>query len=75
MNVGGVPWTEQRNPELKDGFRNVLLLCTAILFLLLVCFSAAPLYKNLRALWNKKRKWKLTRWSVCHSNDYIPVER
>ncbi|WVY93838.1 hypothetical protein V8G54_032926 [Vigna mungo] len=27
MNVGGVPWTGQNAPELKDGFRNVILLC------------------------------------------------
>ncbi|RDY10578.1 zntB, partial [Mucuna pruriens] len=30
MNVGGVPWTGQNAPELKDGFRNVMLLCVAI---------------------------------------------
>ncbi|KAI4375908.1 hypothetical protein MLD38_013724 [Melastoma candidum] len=27
MNVGGVPWTGQRDPKLKDGFRNVMLIC------------------------------------------------
>nr|GEZ29506.1 Mg2+ transporter protein, CorA-like/zinc transport protein ZntB [Tanacetum cinerariifolium] len=26
MNVGGVPWTQQRDPKLKNGFRNVMLL-------------------------------------------------
>ena len=29
MNVGGVPWTEQnKNPRNRDGFMNVMLICT-----------------------------------------------
>ncbi|KAK9290324.1 hypothetical protein L1049_008491 [Liquidambar formosana] len=31
MNVGGVPWTDQKDPALKDGFRNVMLVCVAML--------------------------------------------
>nr|CAD1834600.1 unnamed protein product [Ananas comosus var. bracteatus] len=44
MNVGGVPWTDQKNPELKDGFINVMVICAAILFLLLLCFLFPSLY-------------------------------
>ena len=27
MNVGGVPWTGQKDPTLKDGFCNAMILC------------------------------------------------
>lgn len=44
MNVGGVPWTEQKDPRLKNGFRNVLLICAALFFTLLFGFSFRALY-------------------------------
>ncbi|KAH9300443.1 hypothetical protein KI387_012026 [Taxus chinensis] len=80
MNVGGVPWTEQNNPALKDGFMNVLLICGAILLLLLVVFGAVPLYTHLYA-WRKrqasKRIWSSTRRSFTkrgtdvHNGGYL----
>ncbi|ERN18077.1 hypothetical protein AMTRI_Chr13g89640 [Amborella trichopoda] len=54
MNVGGVPWTEQKNPALKDGFRNVLFVCVAMLLLLLLCFSTPALYTRISA-WRRRR--------------------
>ncbi|GER42100.1 zinc transport protein zntB [Striga asiatica] len=47
MNVGGVPWTGQRDPELKDGFRNVMILCLAMLIIILLCFLFPALYKGI----------------------------
>jgi hypothetical protein len=44
MNVGGVPWTMQTNPKISHGFRNVMLICAAIVIVLLVLFGAVPLY-------------------------------
>lgn len=66
MNVGGVPWTGQTNPELKHGFRNVLLLCVVMLFLVLLCFIFPSLYTRLAA-WRRRRalrrSWSLNRKS------------
>lgn len=62
MNVGGVPWTEQRNPELKEGFRNVMFLCVVMLLLVLLCFSFPALYTYL-ATWNRRRKMRKS-WSL-----------
>eukprot|EP01018_Ginkgo_biloba_P001653 Gb_33089 [translate_table: standard] len=74
MNVGGVPWTEQNNPTLKNGFRNVMLICAAILLLLLVCFGAVPLYTRL-STWRKrqasKRIWSSTRRSFTKRGSLI----
>ncbi|GMH23681.1 hypothetical protein Nepgr_025524 [Nepenthes gracilis] len=36
MNVGGIPWTSQREPDHKDGFRNVMLLCVVMLLLVVL---------------------------------------
>ncbi|KAL1336160.1 hypothetical protein HN51_030576 [Arachis hypogaea] len=67
MNVGGVPWTGQNSPELQDGFRNVLLLCVAMLFLVLLCFVFPTLYTRVAAVWQKRkgpgRSWSLNRKS------------
>lgn len=66
MNVGGVPWTDQRNPALKDGFRNVMLLCAGLLFLALLCFVFPALYKRLTEWQSKRvmqRSWSLNRKS------------
>ncbi|KAG1368431.1 Mg2 transporter protein [Cocos nucifera] len=37
----------QRDPDLKDGFRNVMILCGALLFLLLVCFIFPYIYARI----------------------------
>ncbi|QCD76610.1 uncharacterized protein LOC114188037 [Vigna unguiculata] len=63
MNVGGVPWTGQNAPELKDGFRNVILLCVAMLFLVLLCFIFPALYTRIAAAWRNKRALSRN-WSV-----------
>ncbi|WCJ18169.1 Zinc transport protein ZntB [Euphorbia peplus] len=66
MNVGGVPWTGQRDPTLKNGFRNVMILCLAMLIALLLCFLFPAVYgciagwRRRRAL---KRSWSLNRKS------------
>ncbi|KAK4338059.1 hypothetical protein RND71_042546 [Anisodus tanguticus] len=66
MNVGGVPWTNQREPELKEGFRNVMLLCVVLLLLVLLCFLFPALYSHIMA-WKRrrdmKRSWSLNRRS------------
>ncbi|KAJ3678333.1 hypothetical protein LUZ60_002136 [Juncus effusus] len=54
MNVGGVPWTNQRDPALKDGFMNVMVLCVAVLLLLLVCFTFPTIYSRFSA-WRTRR--------------------
>ncbi|PKU83850.1 hypothetical protein MA16_Dca020733 [Dendrobium catenatum] len=66
MNVGGVPWTGQKDPELKDGFRNVLLLCAAMFLLLLFCFTFPTIYRHISAWSNRaalRRSWSLNRKS------------
>lgn len=62
MNVGGVPWTDQKNPELKDGFRNVMFLCIVMLIAVLLCFSFPALYTYLAA-WHRRRKMRKS-WSL-----------
>ncbi|THU46850.1 hypothetical protein C4D60_Mb09t09240 [Musa balbisiana] len=66
MNVGGVPWTAQKDPALQDGFRNVMVLCAMILFLLLVSFSFPSLYAQLtswRRRYAMRRSWSINRKS------------
>ncbi|CAK9187393.1 unnamed protein product [Ilex paraguariensis] len=66
MNVGGVPWTEQRNPKVKEGFRNVMFVCFAMLLLVLLCFLFPALYTRIAA-WRRRRalrrSWSLNRKS------------
>ncbi|KAL5787877.1 hypothetical protein ACOSP7_004826 [Xanthoceras sorbifolium] len=66
MNVGGVPWTGQKDPALKDGFRNVMFLCVGMLFLVLLCFICPALYTR-GAAWRRRRamrrSWSLNRRS------------
>ncbi|XP_039006286.1 zinc transport protein ZntB-like [Hibiscus syriacus] len=57
MNVGGVPWTMQNKPEVKDGFINVMILCVVVLLLVLLCFLFPPLYTKVTT-WYKKRDFK-----------------
>ncbi|KAJ4843124.1 hypothetical protein Tsubulata_002912 [Turnera subulata] len=66
MNVGGVPWTMQRNPVVQDGFRNVMFLCLAMMLLVLLCFLFPSFYARFLA-WQRKRamrrSWSLNRKS------------
>lgn len=68
MNVGGVPWTVQNNPAVKDGFRNVMVVCVAMLLLVLLCFLVPALYMRLAAVLRVKRtlgrNWSLNRKSL-----------
>lgn len=69
MNVGGVPWTVQRNPDIEDGFRNVMLICMALLVVVLLCFSFPSLYAHIDAWWKRKslkRSWSLNRKSFLN---------
>ncbi|XP_073009404.1 uncharacterized protein [Typha latifolia] len=71
MNVGGVPWTDQKSPELKDGFINVMILCVVILLLLLVCFVFPSIYARVSA-WRRRpilrRNWSVTGRSFLRRN-------
>ncbi|XP_008809742.2 uncharacterized protein LOC103721346 [Phoenix dactylifera] len=60
MNVGGVPWTGQGGPDLKDGFRKVMILCAVLLFLLLVCFTFPSLYARI----SSGRRHAALSWSI-----------
>ncbi|CAI0448692.1 unnamed protein product [Linum tenue] len=66
MNVGGVPWTGQDDPALKDGFQNVILICLMMLFLVLLCFLLPWAYTSL-ASWRRRvamrRSWSINRKS------------
>ncbi|KAE8669416.1 F-box/kelch-repeat protein [Hibiscus syriacus] len=77
MNVGGVPWTVQKDPALKDGFRKVMFLCLAMLILVLLCFILPALYsrltawrrrRSLRRSWSHNRRSFLKRSSVIQEN-------
>ncbi|KAI3448215.1 hypothetical protein Pfo_004880 [Paulownia fortunei] len=62
MNVGGVPWTEQRDPALKDGFRNVIFICVTMLVVVLLCFLFPVLYSRIMA-WRRRRVLRRS-WSL-----------
>lgn len=62
MNVGGLPWTEKNDPSLKDGFRNVMILCVAILLFLLLCVAFPYLYAHISA-WRRRRALRRS-WSI-----------
>ncbi|KAJ8571117.1 hypothetical protein K7X08_038089 [Anisodus acutangulus] len=66
MNVGGVPWTNQKEPELKDGFTNVMLLCVALILLVLVCFLFPDFY-SVVVTWKKRRDMKRS-WYLNHKS-------
>ncbi|KAL9257439.1 Zinc transport protein ZntB-like protein [Drosera capensis] len=64
MNVGGVPWTNQRETELSDGFRNVMMLCLLMLLVVLLCFAFPAVYSHVVIWWGKKnfkKSWSLNR--------------
>ncbi|CAA0830997.1 Magnesium transporter CorA-like family protein [Striga hermonthica] len=68
MNVGGVPWTDQRKPELSDGFRNVMFICVAMLLIILLCFLFPVLYSRIMA-WRRRRVFRRS-WSL-NQKSYI----
>ncbi|KAJ6310314.1 hypothetical protein OIU76_015111 [Salix suchowensis] len=76
MNVGGVPWTEQKNPKEKYGFRNVMFVCVGTLALVLLCFLFPVLYTHIAA-WRRrmalKRSWSLNRKSFLKRT--VPCQR
>lgn len=75
MNVGGVPWTLQKEP--KDGFRNVVFLCVAMLLLVLLCFLCPAAYSRIAA-WQRKRamrrSWSLNRKSFLKRSVGVGVQ-
>lgn len=78
MNVGGVPWTGQDNPELKDGFLNVVLVCVATLVIVLLCFLFPALYSRVAA-WRRRptlrRSWSLNRTRPFVRRSNMELER
>ncbi|KAJ9552261.1 hypothetical protein OSB04_016306 [Centaurea solstitialis] len=64
MNVGGVPWTGQRDPELANGFRNVMFLCVGMLLLVLLCFLFPCLHSRITT-WRRPRTVRRG-WSFNH---------
>lgn len=66
MNVGGVPWTNQNEPELKDGFHNVMFLCVALILLVLLCFLFPDFYTSVLT-WKRRRDMKRS-WSLNHKS-------
>ncbi|KAG6490750.1 uncharacterized protein LOC122006711 [Zingiber officinale] len=66
MNVGGVPWTAQKDPGLEEGFRNVMILCGLIVFLILIIVSFPLLYARISS-WRRqhamRRSWSMNRKS------------
>ncbi|GAB2292058.1 hypothetical protein Dimus_026305 [Dionaea muscipula] len=70
MNVGGVPWTNQREPAVKDGFRNVMILCLAMLLVVLLCFAFRALYSRLGSWWGKKTTFKRS-WSLDRTTSFL----
>ncbi|XP_009769459.1 uncharacterized protein [Nicotiana sylvestris] len=66
MNVGGVPWTNQNEPELKEGFHNVMLLCVALILLVLLCFLFPTFYASF-VTWKRRRDMKRS-WSLNHKS-------
>ncbi|XP_075494282.1 uncharacterized protein LOC142531897 [Primulina tabacum] len=67
MNVGGVPWTGQRDPYLKDGFLNVMFICIATAGIVLLCFLFPSLYSHVMA-WRRRRQALRRSRSVNHKS-------
>ncbi|XP_043711998.1 zinc transport protein ZntB-like [Telopea speciosissima] len=61
MNVGGIPWSGQDDPAIKDGFRNVMFLSVGVLLLLLLCFTFPSIYAHMRNQRVLRRCWSLNR--------------
>ncbi|EPS61955.1 hypothetical protein M569_12838, partial [Genlisea aurea] len=62
MNVGGVPWTSQRNLGTSDGFRNVMILSAGMLAVVLLCFIFFPAAYGRLVDW-QQRKYLRRKWS------------
>ncbi|GAA0148293.1 hypothetical protein LIER_07776 [Lithospermum erythrorhizon] len=75
MNVGGLPWTVQKNPEVKNGFRNVMFLCSAMLLVVLLCFLLPTVYSRVMA-WKRKRAMRRSgsmNWrNIARGNKVVP---
>ncbi|KAB2602985.1 hypothetical protein D8674_003990 [Pyrus ussuriensis x Pyrus communis] len=75
--ITGGPWMGQKDPTLKDGFRNVMLLCVAMLLLALLCFNFPVLYTRI-TVWHRrrvmKRSWSLNRKSFLKKTHGIGVQ-
>ncbi|XP_042494444.1 zinc transport protein ZntB-like [Macadamia integrifolia] len=65
MNVGGVPWSGQDDPVIKNGFRNVMFLAVGLLLLLLLCFTFPSIYARI-STWRKQKALRSS-WSVSRS--------
>ncbi|KAL7119241.1 hypothetical protein ACP275_02G051600 [Erythranthe tilingii] len=78
MNVGGVPWTGQRDPTIKDGFRNVMMVCVAMLGIVLLCFIFPAIYSRVMT-WRRRRvlrkSWSLNRKSFARRTGGERTER
>lgn len=76
MNVGGVPWTEENDPDIEGGFLNVMKIC-GIVFLLLLCFALPSLYARLSTLRGRlSHEWSFKRnpsGDGPRRRDYIPI--
>ncbi|KAL1557859.1 hypothetical protein AAHA92_08394 [Salvia divinorum] len=66
MNVGGVPWTGQDDPELKDGFYNVVVICVMMLVMVFLCFLFPGLYSHIMG-WQRTRTLRRCR-SINHKS-------
>ncbi|CDY27872.1 BnaA07g04620D [Brassica napus] len=78
MNVGGVPWTGQSNPELADGFRNVMYICLIMLVVVLSCFGFPALYSRIASWWRMRamnRSWSLNRRSFQKRPNIVQERR
>uniref|UniRef100_A0A0V0IIK0 Putative zinc transport protein ZntB-like n=1 Tax=Solanum chacoense TaxID=4108 RepID=A0A0V0IIK0_SOLCH len=73
MNVGGVPWTNQNEPELKDGFHNVMFLFVALILLVLFCFLFPEFYTCV-STWKQRRDMKRS-WSLNHKSSFRSSSR
>ncbi|XP_073141104.1 uncharacterized protein [Henckelia pumila] len=66
MNVGGVPWTGQKDPDLSDGFLSVMLICIAMVGIVLLCFLFPSLYSHVMA-WRRRQVLRRS-WSINHKS-------
>ncbi|XP_057802806.1 uncharacterized protein LOC131018099 [Salvia miltiorrhiza] len=73
MNVGGVPWTGQDDPELKDGFHNVVVICVVMVVMVLLCFLFPGLYSNIVG-WQRTRTLRRCR-SINQRSFIKPPQR
>lgn len=63
MNVGGVPWVPQvtTDPNVLNGFANVMWMCGSIVLLMLVAFGSGPLFQRAKKYFNISKGLSKTR--------------